>query len=107
MTGFVASSQTRMTSHMNAKAKGTRNEHRSMALYETLGYSTIRSAASLGPWDWIAWNKHEIVFGQTKTGRWPGIPEMEIIQEAMVPPHARKVVHRWMPGKHKPDVREV
>ena len=92
---------------MNAKAKGTRNEYRSMALYETLGYEVIRSAASLGVWDWIAWNKHELVFGQTKTGRWPGTDEMEAIELAVVPPNSRKVIHRWMPKKHKPDVREV
>ena len=32
---------------MNAKAKGTRNEHRSMAVLEAAGYRCTRSAASL------------------------------------------------------------
>jgi Holliday junction resolvase len=36
---------------MNAKAKGTRNEHRSMRLLEAAGYRCTRSAASLGEWD--------------------------------------------------------
>ena len=31
---------------MNAKAKGTRNEHRSMRLLESAGYSVTRAAAS-------------------------------------------------------------
>ena len=38
---------------MNAKAKGTRNEHRSMRLLEAAGYRCTRSAASLGEWDII------------------------------------------------------
>ena len=92
---------------MNAKAKGTRNEHRSMALYETLGYETLRSAASLSTWDFVAWNNTEVVFCQVKTSRWPGSNEMEIIKEAVVPPNGRKVVHRWMPRKHAPDVKEI
>ena len=32
---------------MNAKAKGTRNEHRSMRLLEAAGYAVTRAAASL------------------------------------------------------------
>lgn len=38
---------------MIAKAKGTRNEHRSMCLLEAAGYSGTRAAASLGAWDII------------------------------------------------------
>jgi len=37
---------------MNGKRKGTRNEHRSMALLERAGYRCTRSAASLGEWDY-------------------------------------------------------
>ena len=36
---------------MNAKAKGTRNEHRSMHLLEAAGYVVTRAAASLGAWE--------------------------------------------------------
>jgi hypothetical protein len=35
---------------MNAKAKGTRNEHRSRLLLEAAGYAVTRAAASLGDW---------------------------------------------------------
>ncbi len=38
---------------MNAKAKGTRNEHRSMRLLEAAGYHCTRSGASLGVFDII------------------------------------------------------
>ena len=92
---------------MNAKAKGTRNEHRSMALFEALGYQTMRSAASLSTWDFHAWCGTEGVYVQVKTGRWPGSAEMEVIKEAVVPPGSRRLVHRWMPRKRLPDVKEV
>ena len=39
---------------MNSKAKGSRNEHRSMALLEAAGYRCTRAAASLGAWD-VSW----------------------------------------------------
>jgi Holliday junction resolvase len=39
---------------VNAKGKGTRNEHRSMRLLEAAGYSVTRAAASLGAWDLVA-----------------------------------------------------
>jgi hypothetical protein len=35
---------------MNAKAKGTRTEHRSKALLEAAGYAVTRAGASLGVW---------------------------------------------------------
>jgi hypothetical protein len=38
---------------MNAKAKGTRNEHRSIRLLEAARYACTRAAASLGAWDII------------------------------------------------------
>lgn len=37
----------------NAKAKGTRNEHRSKALLEAAGYAVCRAATSLGVWDLV------------------------------------------------------
>ena len=39
---------------MNAKRKGTRNEHRSKVILEAAGYAVCRAAASLGVWDLIA-----------------------------------------------------
>jgi Holliday junction resolvase len=38
---------------MNAKAKGSRNERRSIRLLEAAGYACTRAAASLGAWDII------------------------------------------------------
>jgi hypothetical protein len=50
---------------MNAKRKGTRNEHRSIALLESAGYRCSRSAASLGEWDIVG-------IGPGRCGAGPG-----------------------------------
>ena len=92
---------------MNAKAKGTRNEHRSMTILEAAGYRCTRSAASLGEWDIIGIGTTDIVLVQVKTGSWPRSDEMGVLSEFSVPPNARKLVHRWMPRKRLPDVREL
>ena len=80
---------------MNRKRKGTRNEHRSMAVLEAAGYRCTRSAASLGEWDIVAINSRDVVLVQVKTRDWPGSVEMEQLREFPVPPNCRKIVHRW------------
>lgn len=92
---------------MNTKAKGNRNEHRSMAFYELQGYETMRSAASLSKWDFHAWTKHDSIYCQVKTRDWPGTNESEILKEAIVPPGARKIIHRWRDRQRLPDIKEV
>lgn len=92
---------------MNAKAKGTRNEHRSMAVLEAAGYRCTRSAASLGAWDIVGIGSTDVVLVQTKSRDWPSAVEMETLQEFPVPPNVRKLVHRWRLRKRMPDVREL
>lgn len=92
---------------MNRKAKGTRNEHRSIALLEAAGYRCTRAAASLGVFDIIGISATDIVLVQVKTRDWPGSAEMESISLFTVPPNARKLVHRWRHRQRTPDVREV
>jgi Holliday junction resolvase-like predicted endonuclease len=53
---------------MNAKDKGRRSEHRSMALLEAAGYRCTRSAGSLGEWDIIGIGRAHVVLCQVKTG---------------------------------------
>lgn len=91
----------------NAKRKGTRNEHRSIEILEAAGYRCTRSAASLGEWDIVGIGTTDTVLVQVKTGRWPGSEEMEALTLFPVPPNCRKLVHRWMPRKRLPDVREI
>ena len=92
---------------MNAKRKGSRNEHRSIALLESAGYQCSRSAASLGAWDIVGIGALDVVLVQVKTNAWPGNAEMERLRLFPAPANCVKLVHRWRNGQRAPDVREV
>ena len=92
---------------MNAKAKGTRNERRSIALLEAAGYRCTRAAASLGDWDIIGIGSTDIVLCQVKTRDWPGSAEIETLRLFPAPANARKLLHRWRDRQQFPDVRKV
>jgi hypothetical protein len=92
---------------MNAKAKGARNEHRSIRLLEAAGYACTRAAASLGAWDIIGIGSTDIVLCQVKTRDWPGAVEMETLKAFPAPANCRKLLHRWRDRQRTPDVREV
>jgi len=92
---------------MNAKAKGTRNEHRSIVLLEAAGYACTRAAASLGAWDIIGIGSTDMVLLQVKTRDWPGTVEMETLKLFSAPANCRKLIHRWRDRQRLPDVREV
>ncbi|MGB9072738.1 MAG: hypothetical protein WCC22_08700 [Terriglobales bacterium] len=91
----------------NAKRKGSRNEHRSIAILEAAGYACCRSAASLGCWDAIGIGSTDIVLVQVKTRDWPGSVEMETLRAFAAPANARKLVHRWRDRQRLPDVKEL
>jgi len=92
---------------MNAKAKGTKREHRSIALLEAIGYRCTRAAASLGAGDIIGIGSTDVVLVQVKSRDWPGSAEMEGLRDFPCPPLCRKLVHRWRDRQRLPDVREV
>lgn len=92
---------------MNAKAKGSRNERRSMALLEASGYRCSKSAASLGAWDIIGIGSVDIVLVQVKSNQWPGSVEMETMKLFPCPPNARKLIHRWRDRQRMPDTKEL
>jgi hypothetical protein len=92
---------------MNAKRKGTRNEHRSIRLLEAAGYASTRAAASLGAWDIIGIGSTDIVLCQVKTRDWPGTVEMETLKAFPAPANCRRLLHRWRDQQRSPDVREV
>jgi hypothetical protein len=92
---------------MNAKAKGTHNEHRSIAILEASGYATTRAAASLGAWDIIGIGPTDLVLVQVKTRDWPGTVEMELLRGFRCPPNAKKLIHRWRHRARLPDVKEL
>lgn len=97
----------RAATRLNAKRKGTRNEHRSMAILEAAGYACTRAAASLGVFDIVGISATDIVLVQVKTRDWPGSVECEAIREFPAPPNARKLLHRYRDGVRLPDVKEV
>jgi hypothetical protein len=80
---------------VNAKRKGTRNEHRSMALLEAAGYACTRAAASLGVFDIVGIGPTDVVLVQCKTRDYPGAVEMEAIRNFPAPANCRKLIHRW------------
>ena len=92
---------------MNAKDKGRRSEHRSMALLEAAGYRCTRSAGSLGEWDIIGIGPTDVVLCQVKTRDWPSAAEWEALKLFQAPPNCRKLVHRWRDRQRLPDVREI
>lgn len=92
---------------MNAKAKGTRNEHRSRRILEAAGYAVCRAAASLGVWDLIGVSSADVVLVQVKTRDWPGSAEMETLRDFPAPHCCRKLLHRWRERQRLPDVKEL
>ena len=92
---------------MNNKAKGTRNEHKSIRMLEAAGYRCTRAAASLGTFDIIGVGETDVVLCQVKTRDWPSSTEMETIANFATPPNCRKIIHRWRDRQKAPDVREL
>jgi len=92
---------------MNAKAKGTRAEHRSIRLLEASGYACTRAAASLGVWDIIGVGSTDFALVQVKTRDWPGTVETESLKLFPAPANCRKLVHRWRDRQRQPDVKEL
>lgn len=91
---------------MNRKAKGTRNEHKSIAFLEGYGYRCTRAAASLGVWDIVGVSKENVVLVQVKSNRWPGKKEREEMRKFKAPPCCEKHIHLWRDGAGEPE-REI
>ena len=91
----------------NAKAKGSRNERRSIKLFEALGYECTKAGGSLGKFDVIAISSQETVCVQVKSNSWPGSVEMEGLRMFKKHPNCRVIVHRWRDHQRTPDVREL
>lgn len=92
---------------MNCKAKGTKNEHKSIRLLEAAGYAVTRAAASLGAWDLVGVGSTDVVLVQCKTRDWPSAAELETLKSFPAPANCRKLVHRWIDRKRLPDVKEL
>lgn len=92
---------------VNRKAKGTRNEYKTVRLLESLGYYTIRAAGSHGFFDVVGLSKTDFVAVQVKSNRMPSAFEIEQMKSCDVPANCRKLIHVWTDGKTAPFVKEI
>lgn len=87
---------------INTTMKGRRAEHRARRILEAAGYAVVRSAASKGPADLVAWNATSIRFVQVKSGGgYLSAVERETFAALRVPTNASREVWRF-PGRQAP-----
>ena len=91
----------------SAKAKGARQERRTMALLEAAGYECTKAGGSLGAWDVIGISATDVVLVQVKSNAWPRSDEMETLKNFRAPMNCRKLIHRWRDRQRIPDVKEL
>ncbi len=77
---------------MNAKRKGSRNEHRAIRILEAAGYYCTRAAGSLGIFDIVAISGQGVRLTQVKSNRPPCPAEREAIELFPVPQNATKEI---------------
>ncbi|MGB7069116.1 MAG: hypothetical protein WBD22_06445 [Pyrinomonadaceae bacterium] len=92
---------------MNRKAKGTRNEHKTIRRLESIGYECFRMAGSLGLFDVIGVSAIDLMLVQVKSNRNPSRAELDRIRELDTPESCRKVIHVWKDRQSLPEIREV
>lgn len=92
---------------MSKKAKGGKNERKTMALLKKAGYECTKSGGSFGVWDVIGIGSTDFVVCQVKSNDWPGSAEMETLKNFRCPSNCKKLVHRWKDYARQPDVREL
>lgn len=91
----------------NCKAKGTKNEHKSIKLLEASGYRCCRSAASLGEWDIVGIGTTDVVLVQVKSNRPPCKQEMDRLKAFYVPANVKRVLHIWKDYAREPIARDI
>lgn len=76
---------------MNTSAKGATYERDVRRQLEAKGYAVLRSAASKGPFDLVAWNDVRLGFFQLKCGR-ASCRSVERLVKSLPRPYASDVV---------------
>ncbi len=92
---------------MKTKAKGNRNEHKTIKMLLADGYNCVRAAGSIGVFDVIGISATEILFIQVKSNRFPGKTEIELMKDFVCPANSRKIVHVWKDRRALPEIKEV
>ncbi len=91
----------------NAKAKGSRNEYKTIRMLEAAGYICTKAGGSLGIFDVIGISSQDTVCVQVKSSRWPGSIEMESLQMFKKHERCRVLIHRWDDYAREPRVKEL
>ena len=90
---------------MNAKAKGARAERRARRMLELQGWTVVRAAGSLGPFDLVAFNRERLRLIQVKTNRGPSEEEWEALSDFnCCPPITRREIWLFRDGVAQPEV---
>ena len=92
---------------IKAKAKGSRNERKSIAYLEAKGYQCTKSGGSLGAWDIIGLGREDVILCQVKSNSLPRKREMETLRNFICSPYCKKVVHVWKDGISTPFIRII
>jgi len=87
--------------------KGRRLEWKTQRRLEALGYHTLRTAGSHGPFDVHAWSKREAYYIQVKANKGPDKKELRKLALTPVPPGAEKQIWIWRDYKPEPEIIEV
>jgi hypothetical protein len=91
----------------DCKGKGTRAEHRSIKVLESLGYRCTRAAASLGVVDIVAVGARDVKLIQVKCGgAYLSGAEREQLRALVVPPVVKVECWRW-PDRARAPIVEV
>lgn len=81
---------------MSTATKGRAAEHRTRKVLEAAGYTCVRSAASKGRIDLVAWNTQHLRLIQVKRGGGRATPlERELLQTLDRPPGTSVELWRW------------
>lgn len=94
----------------NSKAKGSRNEKKTIQYFEERSYWCIKAGGSLGVWDVVCVGTQPEQGGvliQCKSNRWPSRDEMKTLAEFACDPVFSKLVHRWDDRAREPKVRDL
>ena len=90
---------------MNRKAKGSRNELKTVRALEGLGYKCTKAGGSLGVWDIIAINPLQVRLIQVKSNRKPGKDEMSKMKAFICPPRCcTKELWVWTDRVKEPEI---
>jgi len=93
---------------MNAKRKGSRNEHKAIRILEAAGYHCTRAAGSLGMFDIVAISKQGLRLIQIKSNRNAPPIEREAIEEfSGIPANATKEIWIFEDYGRRPIIREI